>query len=387
MPLEGPYPGFTDVGAFQAWERYTPQPPANLTAAFVPGAPARVVLDWNASIDDSRIENYFVYRSESPTFPPATAMNSYAWIPSGMNTFEDTNLVQGVTYYYQVRAYAGQVGPYPPVELLSVPTNTASAGELNNPPVAHEQSLTTNQNSPLAITLDAWDADGDALTYAVVSGPAHGSLSGNAPNLTYSPALDYYGPDSFSFIADDGESSSAPATVTIAVNAPPVANAGADQSGLVGQALSFSGAASFDPDGTITTYIWMWDDGPPEGHDGIAVATHTYMNPGTYHVMLIVLDNDGASDVARLTVTVNAPPVANAGADQSGNIGQVLTFSAAASYDTDGTITFYSWNWGDNTGDRLRPHRGCHPHVRQPRHLCGHAHGCQTTTARPRPIH
>ena len=56
------------------------------------------------------------------------------------------------------------------------------------------------------------------MTYTVTGGPAHGSLSGTAPNLTYTPTLNYNGPDSFSFKANDGRVDSNTATVSITVN-------------------------------------------------------------------------------------------------------------------------------------------------------------------------
>ena len=61
------------------------------------------------------------------------------------------------------------------------------------------------------------DADGDGLTFTVVAGPSHGTLSGAAPNLTYTPAADYNGPDSFTFKVNDGTVDSSPATVSITV--------------------------------------------------------------------------------------------------------------------------------------------------------------------------
>ncbi|MEN3360305.1 MAG: hypothetical protein V7637_4287, partial [Mycobacteriales bacterium] len=69
----------------------------------------------------------------------------------------------------------------------------------------------------VGITLTGSDVDGDALTYAVGAGPAHGTLSGTAPNLTYTPAAGYSGPDSFTFTTNDGQASSDPATVSITV--------------------------------------------------------------------------------------------------------------------------------------------------------------------------
>src|SRR5207253_8129484 len=64
-------------------------------------------------------------------------------------------------------------------------------------------------------------------TYSVVAGPTHGALSGTAPNLTYTPAANYNGADSFTFKANDGTVDSSAATVSItitAVNDAPVAN-------------------------------------------------------------------------------------------------------------------------------------------------------------------
>ena len=73
----------------------------------------------------------------------------------------------------------------------------------------------------------ATDVDGSPLTYAIVAAPAHGTLSGTAPALTYTPAANYNGADSFTFKANDGALDSNVATVAItivAVNDAPIAN-------------------------------------------------------------------------------------------------------------------------------------------------------------------
>ena len=87
----------------------------------------------------------------------------------------------------------------------------------NTAPVANAQSVTTNEDTAKAITLTGSDADGDPLTYSVVTQPAHGTLSGTAPNLTYTPAANYNGADSFTFKVNDGTVDSAAATVSITV--------------------------------------------------------------------------------------------------------------------------------------------------------------------------
>jgi hypothetical protein len=77
--------------------------------------------------------------------------------------------------------------------------------------------VTLNKNTQQSITLTATDPNNDPLTYSIVTPPAHGTLSGTAPNLTYNPALDYVGPDSFTFKANDGTLDSNVATVSITV--------------------------------------------------------------------------------------------------------------------------------------------------------------------------
>src|SRR5207248_7332737 len=84
---------------------------------------------------------------------------------------------------------------------------------VNDARVVNGQSATTAEDTAKAITLTASDVDGDTLTYSIVSGPLHGSLSGTAPNVTYTPAANYNGPDSFTFNANDSTIDSNVATV------------------------------------------------------------------------------------------------------------------------------------------------------------------------------
>lgn len=84
-------------------------------------------------------------------------------------------------------------------------------------PMVNDGSITTDKNRPVAIVLTASDADKDPLTYTVVSGPSHGALSGQAPNLTYTPTAGYNGADSFTFKVSDGIHDSNIATMSITV--------------------------------------------------------------------------------------------------------------------------------------------------------------------------
>lgn len=98
-------------------------------------------------------------------------------------------------------------------------TVTLLVTPVNDPPVSQAGSVTLNEDTPVAVTLAAVDVDGDPLTYRVTAPPAHGTLTGTAPNLIYTPNPDYSGPDQFSFRAGDGVAESNAATVTLAVAA------------------------------------------------------------------------------------------------------------------------------------------------------------------------
>ncbi len=84
--------------------------------------------------------------------------------------------------------------------------------------------MSVTYNTTASITLAGTDADGDSLLYSVIDQPLHGSLSGTAPNLTYTPDSNYEGADSFTFQVDDGTINSGNATVSITVSGPLAAN-------------------------------------------------------------------------------------------------------------------------------------------------------------------
>jgi len=92
-------------------------------------------------------------------------------------------------------------------------TQAKTTPKANSAPVAISQSVTTDKDSTKAITLAGTDADGDTLTYAVVTAPTHGTFV----NGVYTPKANYNGSDSFTFKANDGKVDSAPATVSIMI--------------------------------------------------------------------------------------------------------------------------------------------------------------------------
>ena len=96
-------------------------------------------------------------------------------------------------------------------------TVSLTARPVNDAPIASSRRVTTEMERAVAITLIVQDPEGDALSYRIVSGPTHGTLSGVAPNLEYTPKKKFLGADHFIFVGHDGAADSNLATVSIAV--------------------------------------------------------------------------------------------------------------------------------------------------------------------------
>lgn len=112
-------------------------------------------------------------------------------------------------------------------------TATITITPVNDPPTAVDQvgpdAVHVPEDGTVAITLSGSDAaDGNAVSYGIVTAPSHGSLSGSLPNLVYTPAANYHGPDSLVFRVTDPDGASDTGTVEIIVDpvndAPTTAN-------------------------------------------------------------------------------------------------------------------------------------------------------------------
>lgn len=234
-------------------------------------------------------------------------------------------------------------------------TVTITVQAINDPPVAIGQALSTNEDTPLAITLSASDIEGSALSYSLSQLPSHGTLTGTGSSRSYIPETNFAGADSFSFVADDGAAQSAGATIQITVlpiNDPPRA---------FGDTLLIedSGATpvlfdALDPEGAPLTYTLV--SGPNHGLLSGTGAVRSY-TPGPGYLGLDEVTfrvSDGALNSADATVTlvvvpmINNPPTADAGADQSIEATGPLTPAAlqGSGDDQDGDALTYTWRRG-----------------------------------------
>ena len=126
-------------------------------------------------------------------------------------------------------------------------------------------------------------------------------------------------------------------------NAPPTASIATPSCTYL--QCSFDGSNSNDPDGSIASYAWDYGDTTTGAG---ATPSHTYAAPGTYTVTLTVTDDSGATATATQTVTVQRAPTASFTVSCKA---LTCSFDATASSPGSGTITNYSWDFGDGGTD------------------------------------
>lgn len=87
----------------------------------------------------------------------------------------------------------------------------------NRPPEGRDQEVTTAEDTPVTISLYAFDPDGDSLSIALVDSPANGSVTLSGTTALYRPAPGFWGTDRFDYVVSDPEATSRTHTVTIRV--------------------------------------------------------------------------------------------------------------------------------------------------------------------------
>ena len=275
---------------------------------------------------------------------------SYSIVNPALANTNITGLTQGV-YQFQLKVTDnnGATG----TDIMQVTVNAAP----NQPPVANagpDWTITLPTNT-LTLSGSGSDADGSVVSYVwtKISGPASYSIVNPASATTAINGL-VQGVYQFQLKVTDNNGATGTdimqVTVNAAPNQPPVANAGSDQTiTLPLNSVTVSGSGS-DADGTVASYAWTKISGPSGYNIVNATSAVTAINglvQGVYQFQLKVTDNNGATAIDVMQVTVNAapniPPVANAGPDNSITLPiNSLTVSGSGS-DADGTVVSYQW--------------------------------------------
>ena len=246
-------------------------------------------------------------------------------------------------------------------------TVIVTVNPVNATPVANSGADQTSDEQSI-VTLNAAqssDEDGEIVAYAWNQIDELGKTveinNASSPIATFTTPVQLL-PDgshvlTFELTVTDNEGTTHTDTIDVTVepvNLPPVANAGIDKSVDEQTLTSLSAAASNDADGNIVSYSWTQTAGnsvtlDDASADSVSFTTPVQLLPDGPHTLTFeveVTDNEGVSHTDTVNVIVNPvniDPVANAGVDQSVNEQSLVTLSAAASSDADGTIASYAW--------------------------------------------
>ena len=195
-------------------------------------------------------------------------------------------------------------------------TVTLNVRAVNDAPVAVAQNQSTAEEQSRVLTLTGLDVENGALTFAIVAPPRHGTLGpvevglNQTASVTYTPALDYFGLDSFTFKTHDGERESEPAQVSVAVTPVNDAPVATNQSLVQVQDTPFDFTLSaYDVDGDALTYAVT----PPSRGMITGTLPNLHYTPvpgetGTLSLRFTASDGLVASNEGTITFTLTAPP-------------------------------------------------------------------------------
>jgi hypothetical protein len=200
-------------------------------------------------------------------------------------------------------------------------------------PVAAADTVVLQEDEEATVVLTATDADGDALTYRIETGPSHGTATLSAETVTYTPAPDFHGSDSFGFVADDSSVASDLATITITVtpvNDPPIAQ---PQSVVVDASGEFQvELVATDVDNESLVYSVVTH--PAHGTAVVDGSTATYVPEAGYSgadaFTFAAEDETTSSDAA--TISIEVVPAEPWDVDGSGTVDIVDLVTVASAF-------------------------------------------------------
>ena len=189
---------------------------------------------------------------------------------------------------------------------------STSSGTTNRAPVATNLSASTTAGTPVQVALAATDADGNTLTYRIVSQPANGTAGASSTSGTpakYFPSPGFVGTDTFTYAAWDGSIDSNLATVTVIVAGQPCkisATASAPSTATIGIAVAFTASATASNCSSGVTYDWNFGDG--SAHISSQNPSHTYTLANTF-TWSMTASAGGVTAAQSGSIVVSSAPV------------------------------------------------------------------------------
>jgi DNA/RNA endonuclease G (NUC1) len=230
-------------------------------------------------------------------------------------------------------------------------TVNVTVDPVNDSPTAADDSATTDEDTSVTINVLANDSDveNDSLTISAVTQGAHGSVVNNGVDVTYSPAANYHGSDSFTYTANDGHGGTAVATVNVTINA------------VNDNPVAVNDSASTNEDNSVTIDVVANDtdvDGDSLSLTSVGVASHgsvsivsgkaSYSPAANYNGSdsfgYVVSDGHGGQANGSVNVTINpvndAPTANNQSANTASNTPVAITLTGNDLETPSGSLTF-----------------------------------------------
>ena len=228
---------------------------------------------------------------------------------------------------------------------------TTTSYEVNSPPRADFDYDPSSPTTDDTISFDgslSSDSDGSIASYEWGFGDGT-TATGQTPTHSYDDDESYT--VSLTVTDDDGATDTITKPITVD-NEPPNAALSVPNSAKTGESVTLDASGSSDPDDPVGPYKWDFDgDDTIDRTTDSATTTYAYADNGEYTPTVTITDDDGESDTAGDTITIqNRPPTADVTATPDpAQTSEQITFDAGGSSDADGSIDSYEWDFGDGT--------------------------------------
>ncbi len=224
----------------------------------------------------------------------------------------------------------------------------------NTPPVAdftYNPTSALNTKTDIQFTDASTDSDGQITYWDWDFGDG---TSSNVKN----PIHRYMAPGNYTVelvaIDDDfGTDTAVEFNITVVwgPNDLPIASIGHTPAVPLRNVTVFFSDKSVDPDGSIVSRAWDFDDG---NTSWLRNPAHKYTVAGIYNVTLTVVDDRGGIKVTSVLIDVNIAPVSQFSVVVGGQTSGMSVEFAEACTDSDGSIATWMWNFGDGTSSTAR---------------------------------